>query len=113
MITGYTVAIRLSDGKTFTALTTCTGTTTSCSVPFSVLKAAPYNLVEGVSISATVLATNVVGSSSASTPGNGEFIASKAKNLFIASETLNAVIGKEVSHLLPPFVGVSYNVLSN
>ncbi len=40
-------------------------------MPISVLQASPYNHPWGASIFATVLATNAVGSSSASTPGNG------------------------------------------
>ena len=48
--------------------------TTSCIVPISVLQASPYNLAWGASVHATVLATNVVGSSAASTGGNGAVI---------------------------------------
>jgi hypothetical protein len=48
--------------------------TTSCTVPISVLQASPYNLAWGASVHATVLATNVVGSSVASTAGNGAVI---------------------------------------
>jgi hypothetical protein len=53
VITGYTVAIRQSDG-TFTTYTGCTGLTVSCTVPIFVLQAAPYNLAVGSSVSAEV-----------------------------------------------------------
>lgn len=48
--------------------------TTSCTVPISVLQSAPYNLSWGAAVHATVLATNVVGSSVASASGNGAVI---------------------------------------
>ena len=74
-ITAYTVAIRQSDGSTFTnESANCNVSTTTCTVPISVLLASPYNLAWGASIYAKVLATNVVGSSSASTSGNGAVI---------------------------------------
>lgn len=43
-------------------------------MPISVLQVSPYNLAWGASVYATVLATNTVGSSSTSTPGNGAII---------------------------------------
>ena len=74
-ITGYAVAIRQSDGSTYTTeLANCNVAATTCTVPISVLQASPYNLAWGASVYATVLATNVVGSSSASTAGNGAVI---------------------------------------
>jgi len=48
--------------------------TTSCTVPISVLQASPYNLDWGSNIWATVIATNIVGSSNPSGPGNGSVI---------------------------------------
>ena len=54
-ITAYKVAIRQSDGSTFTTESAyCNVLTTSCTVPISVLQAAPYNLAWGASIYATV-----------------------------------------------------------
>ena len=86
------------------------GTSVSCSVPITILKAALYNLTEGASIYALVFATNDIGSSSASAPGNGAVIPAspKATFIFISSQTLNAVIGQENSLLLPIITGVSY-----
>ncbi len=73
-ITAYTVAIKNSDGKYKTESINCNVSTISCTVPISVLQAAPYNLAWGASIYATVLATNLIGSSAESAPGNGAFI---------------------------------------
>jgi hypothetical protein len=64
-ITGYTVAIRKSDGVTFKEYTGCTGIAVSCTIANSVLQAAPYSLENGASFYASVLATNAVGSSAA------------------------------------------------
>ncbi len=58
-----------------------------------------------------MIATNLVGSSSASTPGNGAVIVSEKLPMFLPSMKLNAVIGKEASLLLPEITGVSYIVL--
>ncbi len=65
------MAIAQSNGSTITAYAGCTGTAVSCTVPISVLQAAPYSLANGASVWATVQATNAVGSSAASTSGNG------------------------------------------
>ena len=74
-ITAYTVAIRQSDGSTFaTESVYCNVSTTTCTVPISVIQASPYNHSWGTSIYATVLATNVVGSSVESFSGNGAVI---------------------------------------
>jgi hypothetical protein len=58
-----------------------------------------------------VIATNLVGSSIASTPGNGAVIVSEKLPMFLTSMKLNAVIGKEASLLLQEITGVSYIVL--
>ena len=111
------MAIRQSDGVTFTTESVnCSGATTSCTVPISVLKDAPYNLDWGASIYATVVATNAVGSSSASTSGNGAVIitypdppSSLANNAAITSTT---TIG--LSWVAPTFDGgtpiTNYNI---
>jgi len=66
-ITSYTVKIRQADEHSFTTESAnCNVSTTSCTVPISILQASPYNLVWGSSIWATVIATNIVGSSSTS-----------------------------------------------
>lgn len=77
-ITAYTVTIRQSDGVTYTAdNTNCNGATPSivsarsCTIPVATLTAAPFNLPWGASIYAKVSATNVIGTSAASTSGNG------------------------------------------
>jgi hypothetical protein len=55
----------------------CDGSTSSiltsgeCTVPKSVFTAAPYNLGQGDSLSAKVIAVNIVGASAASVVGNG------------------------------------------
>jgi hypothetical protein len=49
-ITGYSVAIRQSNGVTYTAYSGCTGTSLTCTVAITVLKAAPYNLLAGSSV---------------------------------------------------------------
>jgi len=82
-------------------------------IPLSVLKAEPYNLSEGASIYATVLAKNFVGSSSASTPGSGAEITKTPNGIYIPKQSLDAFIGSEASLLLPEINGVSYIVLSN
>jgi len=51
------------------ALTTFTNT--ACSIPLSVLTAAPYSLAKGQSVYAEIIATNYFGNSTASTAGNG------------------------------------------
>ncbi len=73
-ITSYTVAIKNSIGSFSTESVNCDVATTSCTIPISVLQAAPYNLAWGASIYASVIATNVVGSSVASSSGNGAVI---------------------------------------
>jgi hypothetical protein len=48
-MTGCAVAMRQSDGVTFTAYAACTnvGTAVTCTVANTVLKAAPYTLANG------------------------------------------------------------------
>ncbi len=89
------MAIRQSDDTNFTTESvSCNGASTFCTVPISVLQAAPYTLDWGASIYATVVATNAVGSSSASPSGNGAVIttnpdppSSLANNAAITSAT--------------------------
>ncbi len=69
------MAIRESDCITFESeFVNCDVSTTTCTVPISVLQAPPYNLAWGASIFATVAAQNDEGISSASAPGNGAII---------------------------------------
>ena len=69
------MAILQSDGTTFsTESASCNVSTTTCTVPISILQAAPYNLAWGASIYATVIATNIAGSSAASPSGYGAVI---------------------------------------
>ena len=77
-ITAYTVRIRESDGATFTEdVTHCNGATAliisqrTCTIPVSVLTSAPYSHDWGVEIYAIVSATNIIGESEYSVPGNG------------------------------------------
>ena len=91
--------------------------TTSCTVPISVLQAAPYNLPWGSSIYATVAATNVVGSSTASAPGYGAVILTNPDPPISLSNnaaiTNSAVIG--LTWTAPTAVGgtpiINYRVL--
>ena len=46
-ITGYSLAIRQSDGVTFAAYSGCTGTALTCTIANSVLQAGPYSLANG------------------------------------------------------------------
>lgn len=77
-ITAYTVRVRESDSLTFTEdALNCGGTDQTivlnreCSVPISVLRAAPFNLPWGSNIHAKVSAINAYGSSTESDAGNG------------------------------------------
>jgi titin len=106
-ITAYTVAIRQNDGTTFTTYAGCTGTTPTCTVPIADLQADPFTLAWGASFYAKVLATNVVGSSAASSSGDGVKIttypdppSSLANNSAVTSAT---VIG--LTWVAPVFVG--------
>ncbi len=80
-ITSYSISVRESNLSTYsTQLTNCDGTDAaifaamSCTIPISVLQSAPFNLPWGASVYATILATNIVGTSDASTPGSGGII---------------------------------------
>jgi hypothetical protein len=80
-VTAYIITIRGSDLATYTADTTnCNGATASvvstlnCTIPVSVLRAAPYNLPYGSSIWSKVTAINIQGASPESNPGNGAII---------------------------------------
>ena len=82
-ITSYTVTILQSDGSTYTEETVnCDGTdstiitATQCTIPLSVLTSAPYSLSSSANVQAKVLATNVKGSSVASSSGSGATIIS-------------------------------------
>jgi hypothetical protein len=79
-ITAYVVTIKQADG-TFTAQAShCNGSqpsivsSTRCTVPLSVLTAAPYNLTLGQTIQAQVLAQNNYGPSSVSAVGGAAVI---------------------------------------
>jgi hypothetical protein len=50
VITDYAVTIKKSDGTWSAPLAICTGTAVSCTVPLTVLQAAPYNLPNGASV---------------------------------------------------------------
>jgi hypothetical protein len=77
-ILGYHIYIRESDGVSFAEeLTHCDGsdltirTNTLCSIPLTLILAAPFNKNIGTSIYAKVVAYNIVGQSIASSVGNG------------------------------------------
>ncbi len=70
-ITGYIVAIRQSDGVTYTAYASCSGTALTCTIANSVLQSSPYSLADAASVYAKVLATSLIGSSAYSAAGLG------------------------------------------
>lgn len=76
-ITGYTVKIRKSDGVTYledgSHCAMSSSTQTSCSIPIGTLTS-DYGLDWGDSVFATVIATNIYGSSLESSEGNGALI---------------------------------------
>ena len=80
VITSYIINIRQSDELTYTSTSLCDGTSaavissSSCLVPVMALTVAPFNLPWGSSVFATVLATNIIGSSGTSLAGNGAVI---------------------------------------
>jgi hypothetical protein len=77
-IIGYTVSIRESDDITFTtALTDCdmsSSTLTTCTIPVTTLRSAPYIIEWGSSIYVKLIASNVYGDSLESVEGNGAII---------------------------------------
>jgi hypothetical protein len=80
-ILSYTIVVMTHDGVTYAEdLVDCDGTDaaivsgTTCSIPITTLKAAPYSHPWGASIYVKVLATNVVGGGPYSTAGNGAII---------------------------------------
>ena len=101
-ITGYSVAIRQSDGTTFsTESANCNVSTITCTVPISILQAAPYNLAWGASIYATVIATNVAGSSAASPSGNGAVIATNPIVPSAPTTTVNSNTSVTINWVAP------------
>jgi hypothetical protein len=78
-ITRYTILVRQIGGA-FGEVSDCNGqdagvqSSTSCSIPISVLQVTPYSLPWGSSIYVTVIATNAYGDSNDQLPGNGAII---------------------------------------
>ena len=76
-ILSYEITIRESDYFTYSTTAECDGTTSdvitnaSCRVSFDTLVAFPYELPWGSSVYAKIIATNIVGESRQSYPGNG------------------------------------------
>lgn len=80
-ITGYIVSIIHNDGLTYSEETAnCNGLDAAvvlnhqCAVLISDLREAPFHHVWGASISAKVIAINIIGNSAVSDPGNGAII---------------------------------------
>lgn len=80
-ITSYTILLQHSDGSSYSEdLVNCDGTDSTivsaaaCTVPLSILTAAPYNLVAGDSIHAKIIASNIKGASIESDTGSGALI---------------------------------------
>jgi len=77
-ITGYTVLIVQNDGSTYSEeVTNCgmgTNTATSCVIPVSALRSAPFSLDWGKSVYAKIIALNAYGGSAESVAGNGAVI---------------------------------------
>lgn len=77
----FEIVIRKSDGVTYsTELNYCDGTdtgivaATTCSIPVTILRAAPFNLPWGSSVWAKIRSTNLYGNSEFSNFGNGAVI---------------------------------------
>jgi hypothetical protein len=77
-ITGYTVTLRLTDGISYTTETTycdmTISTDTTCTIPVTVFRTAPFSFDWGTDIYANVFATNFYGDSTVSADGNGAMI---------------------------------------
>jgi hypothetical protein len=76
-ITGYLVTIKQKDSSFSSDIVNCDMTSsvaTSCTVPVTVLRAAPFSLDWGDSAFAKVIATNIYGDSLESLEGNGAYI---------------------------------------
>ncbi len=113
-ITGYSVAIRQSDGVTFTAYKGCTSTAVSCTIADSVLQATPYSLANGASVYAKVLATNAVGDSAAALVPAVVLASAQPKLLLLSDMALNATINETAFLDLPkPDNSYTYVVTSN
>lgn len=82
-ISSYTITIRESDYFTYSEAPECDGTTsdvitnTECRVAFDTLVSFPFELPWGSSVYAKVRASNLVGDSSYSYPGNGALMYTK------------------------------------
>jgi hypothetical protein len=80
VITAYSILIRQNDGGFSPVLTTCNGATATivqnlqCTIANTVLVAAPFNIPWNTQVFATVSATNVYGTSAASSVGGGAII---------------------------------------
>ena len=80
-ITSYGITFKKNDNSFTTELTNCNGadstikTNRQCSIPKSVFSASPFSLPNTASVYAKVTATNSVGTSSASSEGNGALMA--------------------------------------
>lgn len=80
MVTSYSITMRQSNGVTYSANANCDGTdaavisSTTCTVPITSITSAPFLLAWGSSVFASVIATNVYGSSLPSIGGNGAII---------------------------------------
>jgi hypothetical protein len=77
-LTGYKIYIKQSNNSYSIDSTNCNGMTSatilsdrSCTIPTSTLSASPFSLSSSASVTAYVIAVNVVGDSSASSDGNG------------------------------------------
>ena len=89
-ITGYIVTIRQSDGVTFTSETSncnmISSPATTCTIPVTALKAAPFSLPWGSHVFAKVRAINKYGSSADSFEANGAMITTNPDHPIILSE---------------------------
>jgi hypothetical protein len=81
-LTAYKVEIKQSDGQYSEDLVNCDGSQSTirqnkkCTIPFTALRATPFEIPWGSSIYARVLSVNVVGESAYSAVGNGAIILS-------------------------------------
>jgi hypothetical protein len=95
-ITSYTITIKKSDGNYISETVNCDGSNAvilavgSCSIPFSTLRSAPFNLLWGSRIYVTVIAKNVFGSSGVSSISNGALMITSPSTPSVPSTLANS-----------------------
>jgi hypothetical protein len=82
-------------------------TATTCTVPVSALRAAPYSLEWGTNVHATVAAINAYGSSTVSAAGNGAIITTTpgAPTNLVENVSSRSTTAIGVNWTAPSFIG--------